>query len=596
MNNKLIPLIFSKTLMFIIIIIFVNVFGALFGPTNTLLGVTTLTLALTLMGQNLLVNFWRNFALMLGINFVIGIAAFIAPMNIWLGLIVNFVIIFAIGYFFSFTIRRSLTLLVGLHYLFLLNTPITTDDIPLRILALIAGPVIIMVIQLVINHRKLEKMTAPTFTFFQNEIIRQLQQQTGSFDFTTLQTKIATLKVTVHDALPSGHSLNDYQSTVLTITSNFEYLAELLMSQQHALTPKLTDWLESELTTLLTDTHSLTTNELATIEVTPLSQQLTALLSNLRTEIAIWQTADPQQKSETLPKEFRADVVTKRNLHIHNINLRFALRLAILISGAFFLTEFFAFEYGRWLTFTLFSLTQPYSEATVERSKKRITGTLIGAIIGFIALTLIQNPDQRLLVILLFGYLSSYVTDYRNTMIFVTVTAVSSVALYSADPAAGFIIRIMWIGIGMCIALLANQVLLKTSYRDEARDLADLQTNIEQYQFYQLFASSTGQVNAGYFYSLAPTIASRLASSQQDELTPRYQLHARRILYIHQLFIASQSHPEIFQHLKNITTSDQLPEDKYKQLQDLCATASTAATYHFASVASQLYATGNTTR
>lgn len=597
-SKQILQLIFSKTLLFLAILIFVNLFGIIFGSANTLLGVSTLTLALSLMGQNLLPNPWRNLSIMVLFNLLLGFAAFLVPINLWFGLLINFMVIFAIGYFFSFTIRRSLTLLVGLHYLFLLHTPIALADAPLRLLALLVGPLIIMGLQLFIHSNTLKKAAANTLSDWQAELNLQLDQHVLGvpFNFQPLLAKISAFKVIIHDATPTGHALNDYQNALLTSASIFEYLAEMLTHAPESISLALGKAIKIAISQILTDPLAAwqeNWNAAIVNEETPMKHQLNALLVMLAESITQCHDTDPKQKTVKLPTEFTRLAMMRRNFSLQNMNVRFALRLAIVIALAFFITDFWELTYGRWLIFTLFSLTQPYSEATIERSKKRFIGTLVGSVIGFTALTLVPNPDDRLLLILLFGYLSSYAADYRNTMIFVTITAVSSVALYSADPAASFLIRIAWIALGMFVALIASQLLFKTSYRDEARDLADLQTNIEEYEFQQLFSQPLSQTNTGYFYSLAPTIANRLASSHQTALTSRYQLHTKRILYLHQLFATAHFVPEIFSQVKQITTSTLAFNEKYEQLQYLRATASSDLAYHCATIASQLYTTAN---
>ncbi|MCG4723032.1 FUSC family protein, partial [Alistipes putredinis] len=73
-------------------------------------------------------------------------------------------------------------------------------------------------------------------------------------------------------------------------------------------------------------------------------------------------------------------------------------------------------------------------EYTVCKSKKRIIGTLLGSVIIFILFNLITDPELRTIMLVLAGYLMSYVSDYRNLVAFVTVSSVASAALYVANP------------------------------------------------------------------------------------------------------------------------------------------------------------------
>ncbi|MGL5548613.1 MAG: FUSC family protein [Culicoidibacterales bacterium] len=589
--KQLMQLIITKTGIFVAILLFVNLFSLVFGSANTLLGVSTLTLVLSLLGQNLLPNFSRNLATLLGINLLFGLAAFLAPLQLIGGLLINFAIVFSIGYFFSFTFRRSLTLLVGLHYLFLLYAPIDGADLPLRLLALASGPLLIMASQWLVHRQKLQKLAATQVAAWQTELTTTLAAHTPEtvIQFDNLREQIEAFKLVIHDATPQARSLNDYQNALLTIASTFEYLADLFQHHQAELTPQLTQAFTTACNQIIHQPNQPWFESWSQLAGnSPLANQLTALLHGLNHGITTWQQANPDQKAAPLPPEFSSRALVKRNFNLNNLNMRFALRLAIVIAGAFFITEFWDFTYGRWLVFTLFSLTQPYSEATIDRSKNRLIGTIIGAIIGFSALTLVPNPDYRLILILLFGYLSSYATDYRNTIIFVTITAVSSTALYSADPSASFLIRVSWIAIGMVLALVANQIILRTSYRDEATNLANLQTSIETYQAQQLFATELVQTTTSYFYSLAPTLALRIASSPHIALTQRYQLHRQRLLYLQQLTTFATLTPQTFATIKQLLTQPSNTSSKTTKLQALQKLETDPLSYHCLTLALQL--------
>ena len=70
-----------------------------------------------------------------------------------------------------------------------------------------------------------------------------------------------------------------------------------------------------------------------------------------------------------------------------------------------FLAQYLNLSEGRWMSFTIFSLIQPYSEVSYTRVKDRIKATLIGGLIVLIAFGLVKNQTARSAIILLAGYL-----------------------------------------------------------------------------------------------------------------------------------------------------------------------------------------------
>lgn len=100
----------SKTIMFLSIIIFIVIFKSIFGDENTLIGVTTITAALMLLDRDLTLSPLKNLIKLFGINLLIGIGASLASSNMYLGILLNFTILFFISYIFSSNLRSSIYL------------------------------------------------------------------------------------------------------------------------------------------------------------------------------------------------------------------------------------------------------------------------------------------------------------------------------------------------------------------------------------------------------------------------------------------------------------------------------------------------------
>ena len=56
-----------------------------------------------------------------------------------------------------------------------------------------------------------------------------------------------------------------------------------------------------------------------------------------------------------------------------------------------------------------------------SKVKDRILATLIGAVIIIILFSIFKGQNARLLIVMVTGYLQSYVNEYKYRMIFVTV-------------------------------------------------------------------------------------------------------------------------------------------------------------------------------
>mgnify|MGYP001098606653 FL=1 len=133
-----------------------------------------------------------------------------------------------------------------------------------------------------------------------------------------------------------------------------------------------------------------------------------------------------------------------------------------------FLVDYFNLAQGRWIVYTIFSLTELYSEHCRIRSKQRLQGTVIGIIIIMLLFTVIKDSAIRGLIVLLGGYLDTYTTNYRDKIICVTMSVVASVSLTNGTITTA-IERVGYICVGIILALLADKLVFnkKLEYREK---------------------------------------------------------------------------------------------------------------------------------
>ncbi len=592
MYKKYLPLIIQKTLLFFSIMIFVSIFQTIFGSENSLVGVSTAILVLIFMDRNLLVHPIRNLFLMLTVNLTFGIVSYIIPLYPFIGLFINFSILFVLAYFLSYELRKPLVMMVGLHYTFLLTTPIPLDGLPLRLLALISGPFIILAVQWFSNKNKLQKSSQSFFldisTAF-HDILHNDTQNT-QLNFQATLPLFGQIKQITYNSFRSTHFPNDYQQSIITIISQLEYASQLLTKKRAHVTPEIAHTFSKQLTILLTNTHDehhTDLNMYMTQSNVSLIKQLTAILESIATALSVYHSSDPSAKGAQMTQEWKSATLMRKTLKLRNIRVRYALRLALLVSFTMFITAIFELSYGRWILYTVFAITQPYSEYVIERSKKRAIGTLIGSAILLFIFSFIHNDTIILFIMLVIGYLQSYITDYRNIVMFVTVSAVASSALAAADPNAVIFTRILFIAIGIVFALIANMFILKTSYSDEIEKLELLQYDIEHYAGAQLFKYSA-KTTISYLYSLSPLIEYRIQSVPRSHITPRFELYSNQLRLFQQLTSSIENHPNLLKKIQTIFIDTPDNQTQVEQLSYLRATTRTATEFYLVSISLQI--------
>ncbi|HHD2754188.1 TPA: FUSC family protein [Clostridium perfringens] len=168
----------GNLIMIIGIVIFVTLYGAVFGSSNSLIGVCAVTAML--MYRSVHLSLKLNEAIITTIlSFVfMGVSTQIALINPFLGLIINFISIFIISYLVTNTMETKAYLPFMLCYVFIEGTPITWSEFPIRIVALLFGGILIALVYH-FSHRKKDDSDHMTIT----EMIKTMDKNTLQFNF-----------------------------------------------------------------------------------------------------------------------------------------------------------------------------------------------------------------------------------------------------------------------------------------------------------------------------------------------------------------------------------------------------------------------------
>jgi hypothetical protein len=152
--------IFGKTIFFIMIVAFVAIFGYIFGQENSLIGVMMIVAALMLLSRDMTSTAGLSFMSVLIINMVIGAGSFLASYNPWLGLAVNFSVVFSITYVLSHDMKSSVEFPFLLGYILVLSLPVSLENLPLRLISLFVGTVFIVGLNLLVHKKTPVKITS----------------------------------------------------------------------------------------------------------------------------------------------------------------------------------------------------------------------------------------------------------------------------------------------------------------------------------------------------------------------------------------------------------------------------------------------------
>ncbi|MGL5067863.1 MAG: FUSC family protein [Sarcina sp.] len=492
-------LIINNTILFIFIMAYILGFKFFFGDENILIAVMSITGLLMYLGRDLTGDFKRNALGIIGFYILIGISSFISAGHMLIAIPLNFLVVFFISYSFGHILKSPMYIPFTLLYLFLLAYPVPIVAMPLRILGLTVGAISIVLPQLLINKNKIEKSGKKIFsnliTLLENKVLAIKNGQAT----TQLDADIEKLTLSLKNIIYDKKSKNFY------IASQGQHRLDLLVALEkiNLILDKTisTSDLEllkniSKLITLLKTSAEKYEKSCFDIYIESLKDIYknsidTNKLQFLSTVILLSHSLDTINKPHIIkkaPRIIKDDVYGLKNIKFNSIKLTYSIRVALAVTIACFIMQYFKLYQGRWILYTVVSITSPILETTKTKTKDRIIATIIGAIFIGIVFSLIQNTTIRGLVVIGAGYANVYCKTYRQKMIAVTVSAIGAAILIggpitglstiSTSPLILSFERVILILVGVVIALLINSFLFKYDSIRANANLTQISNNL----------------------------------------------------------------------------------------------------------------------
>lgn len=494
MNKKTI---LSKTVLFIFIILFITTFIKMFGEENTLIAVTTVTGALMFLENDLTLNAVRNTLVLIGFNIFLGVMAYLATSNMYLGVLINFAVMFIIGFTLCHNLKSPTYLPFSLQYIFMLSSPISLDKLPNRISSLIFGALVIMGAQLIINRDKVSKAGNKLLTSIcvnLNEKIRLIERKENTEEIDNkIKDEISKFRKVIYDKREREFYLPEESRIKLDILVALSrinlILNEVKKSQNVDILEKKVIPLIENIKICLEDKgnlkklDSLFNEIIIEEEITDyISLKIINIIELIEDDLYSLMKLEKKdynlvKRREEIPENYKIAWRYRREISRDSLRFTYGFRLGIGIAFSAFIVDFFGLADGRWIYFTVNSINQPQYEMSKKKSLDRILGTFIGVIIITILFSVFKDTSVRGLIIMATGYVSSYLVQYKYKMICTTVSAVGSASLIGNVGELGGV-RILYVIIGVIIAMLINKFIFPFSIRDSKINLINTYNHI----------------------------------------------------------------------------------------------------------------------
>ena len=487
--------IIKALIVFVIVAIFMYLSGLILGSNNSVMGLLIVLSVLMLLGKDLTGNPYRNIVKLsvLGVGSVI--CAYLASINIFLGLIVNLIWVFIIIYINVFNLKIPMYYSFLLTYLMLLVLKTNGHEIIPRSLALIFTSVLVVGIQVLMRKKKLKNNKRPNLLKSLRVLDKELDNIVNNREISEQEEQFTDSMKVWNSNLLERRQNNFYftaRENRQSITmANLEKLQKEILELK-----KLYDKDESygvvfvSLRLVINEViKSITQN--ATIE--DVEERINQYLENSKEKINNYHVYTVSETMKNLldivkNRKFETEdskilkerptliTLIKYSFNRDSLRFTFAVRMAILIAITYFVVTVLRLEYGKWILFTLMAVCQPYDTTTEKMGKDRIVGTIIGALVVFVIFTVIQSIAIRI-GILGIGFYMFIAAD--KPIIKGIGTTMFALSISELTVKAGFdtmIItadRVMYTVIGFIIAIIGSKIILHYDIRRETKSLIE---------------------------------------------------------------------------------------------------------------------------
>lgn len=463
------------TLNFIFIIAFVNVFQMIFGIENSIVGVIFVVLMPCSMMRDFTAApikhlFIQAFVLvMLAVN-----ACFVVVLPPFFSFFINFITIFGILYFFTYEYASHLYFPYILSYLFLIFiSPITIYQLPKRMIGMIVGAICIILYQLFMGRKRVEETAKDVITIIIDNIIESIEYlllngEKKSIDLTEIRHNLCRLSRIIYERRKKVLCISDASFSMIDTARGLEHIAILVHNLEGTITQERKIFLQQTLKQLKNYRSYMQEeiNILSSIEHKDfISEQYKKEADDFYWALVyvkyhLSHITDSKKRISYRKTILSFSVRLKLALHVSQVRIIYALRVAFLLAVFTLIVQLLHLPHGKWLLFTIASVSLPYADDIGLKAKKRIAATVIGGIISVIAYSLISSSIGRMAVMMLSGYLSFYFKDYAGNFSCSTIGALGGAVFVGifgwSDIGIMSLIRLCYIGLGIGIAFIGN--------------------------------------------------------------------------------------------------------------------------------------------
>lgn len=549
------------TISFLFIIAYVNVFPFFFGPENSIAAVTFTILMSASMVRDLTATPVKHLLIQSLVLVWMALAAYLVHVLPPLAAFpLNFGTLMMILYAFTYEYSTHMYFPYILSYLFLIFiSPIDSSQLPRRLLAMMAGAVSILLYQWVMGRNRVVETARDVLSEMTDGISEYISGILGDAeklpDTAGIHFRLCSLSRLIYERRKKALCISEAGFSAVDAGRGLEHLLILLQELPPQLSPRDRALL-LEIDGQLKSFHAFLHQEVSSLPDMDFDGPAGPFYKILRyTRDRLLHMSDPQNRSHYRPTFQSLKIRVQTALDLSPVRAAYAFRTALLLSCATLFVQALSLPHGKWLLFTLASVSLPYADDVPAKMKKRIIATIAGGLLSVVIYSLIPSPAGRTAAMMLSGYLSFYFTDYVETFTFSTIGAMGGAVFMGAfglrEVGAVFLIRLGYVLAGAAAAYAANCLVLPFSRKKATRQM---------WEKYKVFtdlltkACHSGHADPQLYYNLViqvhmleEKLTQNAMLEQWTDVSSHLKTCQEQVRNAHRTFISERSDAPVFE-------------------------------------------------
>lgn len=488
------------------------------GADNIILSIVVFLIALFILNKNFTGSPIRVFSKMMLLTLFIGIVPYIANMNMFTGLPINFIAIFLLLYLLVYRLKKSIYFPFLLGYTLLLCVSPSKHYFYLRLVALAVIAIVSFLIQMTINRKRSSKNKHSHLTdmlsIVYNLIDDAIYNNESNENIKIFNEIVKNWTNEIFEMRNNNFYLDkkeDIELNILTTLEKLKFDIKGLSSQdlneiniafnikKSVCTLKKFANNEINIVALNTDILDVKTiidesnkEDFLLYEI----YESINIIKNLLIELKMTSSEKFSLKKST--HDFYEHIkILKSHFNTNSVRFTFAFRTALTLSVTYFIIQYFDIHHGSWIIYTIASVSQPYNDTLKKRGIHRVKGTVLGALYFLILFTIFKGTIERYIILMLTVYINSFMKTYDKQITYITLLVLGLASLSDPNSAILSFDRIYSVIIGVLVTMVAGRIIfpyyisketrfLINNYHDIGEDIVEKLLNITKFKHNRL--------------------------------------------------------------------------------------------------------------